>query len=171
MGWLQSLVYVVALTVLAVPLGEFMARVYLGRATTLARVFGPLERLTYRVAGVREEDEMGWKRYGRSVLVFSVVGFLFVFLLQRLQSLLPLNPAAQTAVSPDSSFNTAVSFGSNTNWQSYGGESDASATSPRWPRSRCRTSCLRPPAWRASWRSSAASPGKRPTPSAASGST
>jgi K+-transporting ATPase ATPase A chain len=122
MGWLQSLVYVVALTVLAVPLGEFMARVYLGRATTLARVFGPLERLTYRVAGVREEDEMGWKRYGRSVLVFSVVGFLFVFLLQRLQSLLPLNPAAQTAVSPDSSFNTAVSFVTNTNWQGYSGE-------------------------------------------------
>ncbi|MBK8180182.1 MAG: potassium-transporting ATPase subunit KdpA [Planctomycetes bacterium] len=122
MGWLQSLVYVVALTALAVPLGEFMARVYLGRATTLARVLGPLERLTYRAAGVREEDEMGWKRYGRSVLVFSVVGFLFVFLLQRLQPLLPLNPAAQTAVSPDSSFNTAVSFVTNTNWQGYSGE-------------------------------------------------
>jgi K+-transporting ATPase ATPase A chain len=122
MGWLQILVYVLVLTALAVPLGEFMARVYEGRAPGLQRVLGPLERTVYRLAGVRPTDETGWKVYARGVLAFSLLGFLFVFFLQRLQHLLPLNPAGQAQVSPDSSFNTAVSFVTNTNWQGYGGE-------------------------------------------------
>ncbi|MGL4650114.1 MAG: potassium-transporting ATPase subunit KdpA, partial [Caldilineaceae bacterium] len=85
-------------------------------------VLGPVERLFYRAAGVRPDDDMNWKRYSLALLLFSVVGLLFLFLLQRIQGWLPLNPQGLGAVSPDSSFNTAVSFVSNTNWQGYSGE-------------------------------------------------
>jgi len=103
-----------------------MARVYEGERTFLSPVFGPVERLVYRMAGVDATRESGWKQYLAGVLVFSLVGFIAVYLLQRLQAVLPLNPQGFAAVTPDSSFNTAVSFATNTNWQGYGGEATMS---------------------------------------------
>ena len=125
-GVFQILLYFGVLTALAWPLGGFIARVYLGERTFLSPVLGPVERLTYRLAGVRADDEMDWKRYAVAVIWFSLIGVLFVYALQRLQGFLPLNPQDLGAVSPDSSFNTAISFVSNTNWQGYGGESTMS---------------------------------------------
>jgi potassium-transporting ATPase potassium-binding subunit len=125
-GILQLVVYVVVLLALAKPLGGYMARVYEGRAGLHQTALGWLERLLYRLAGVRESDEMGWKTYAATMLIFNVCGLLAVYVLQRLQGILPLNPQGFSAVSPDSSFNTAVSFATNTNWQGYGGESTMS---------------------------------------------
>jgi K+-transporting ATPase ATPase A chain len=122
MGWLQIVIYLVALVLLAKPLGEFMARVYEGNPGFLGRILGPVERIIYRLCGVRSDEEMDWKRYARAMLVFNLLGFLFVYVLQRAQHLLPLNPAGLGQVSADSSFNTAVSFMTNTNWQGYSGE-------------------------------------------------
>ncbi len=125
-SYLQLGLYIVVLLVLAKPLGAYMARVYEGRPCGLDGVLGPLERLIYRVSGVRPDEEMGWKAYTIAMLLFNAAGFLAVYALQRLQGLLPLNPASLGAVSPDSSFNTAVSFATNTNWQGYGGETTMS---------------------------------------------
>ncbi|MBZ0254197.1 MAG: potassium-transporting ATPase subunit KdpA, partial [Candidatus Methylomirabilis sp.] len=94
--------------------------------TFLSPVLGPLERLFYRLAGVRPEREMTWKTYALAALAFNAVGLLVVYGLQRLQSVLPLNPQGLGAVTPDSAFNTAVSFATNTNWQGYGGETTMS---------------------------------------------
>src|SRR2546428_313453 len=121
-GVLQLVVYVVVLLALAKPLGAYMARVYEGRPLALGRSLGWLERLIYRLSGVRPGNEMGWKTYAVTMLLFNLAGVLAVYALQRLQGLLPLNPQQLGAVSPDSSFNTAVSFATNTNWQGYGGE-------------------------------------------------
>jgi K+-transporting ATPase ATPase A chain len=89
-------------------------------------VLGWLERLLYRAAGVKADEEMGWKPYAVAMLLFNLGGLVVVYVLQRLQGWLPLNPAGLGAVSPDSSWNTAVSFATNTNWQGYGGESTMS---------------------------------------------
>ncbi len=121
-GVLQLVVYVVVLLALAKPLGAYMARVYEGRPLALDRSLGWLERLIYKSSGVRPGNEMGWKTYAVTMLLFNLAGVLVVYALQRLQGLLPLNPQQLGAVSPDSSFNTAVSFATNTNWQGYGGE-------------------------------------------------
>lgn len=123
---LQFAFYFVALVALALPLGSYMARVYTGDARIAQRVLGPIERLLYRVAGVRADEEMSWKKYAASVLVFNFLGALIVYLLQRVQATLPLNPARFRGVPPEVSFNTAVSFATNTNWQSYGGETTMS---------------------------------------------
>ena len=123
---LQVVLYIAVLVALAKPLGIFMANVYEGRRTFLSPVLRPVERLVYHVAGIDEEREVDWKRYTLGMLLFNLVGVLFVYLLQRLQGLLPLNPADMPAVTPDSSFNTAVSFATNTNWQGYGGEATMS---------------------------------------------
>src|SRR5437764_6649333 len=125
-GILQLLFYILVLLALAKPLGGYMARVYEGRRVALDRVLGWLERLIYRLAGVRADEEMTWKTYAMTMLLFNLVGLLAVYVLQRLQGVLPLNPAGLEALSPDSSFNTAVSFATNTNWQGYGGESTMS---------------------------------------------
>jgi K+-transporting ATPase ATPase A chain len=122
----QILLYFAVLTALAVPLGAFMARVYRGESTFLTPVLGPIERLIFRLGGVHAEDAMDWKRYAFATLVFNLIGLLVVYALQRLQGVLPLNPQDLSAVTPDSSFNTAVSFATNTNWQGYGGESTMS---------------------------------------------
>jgi K+-transporting ATPase ATPase A chain len=122
----QNVAYLVILLALAKPLGVFMARVYQGERTFLTPVLGPVERVLYRAAGVKEDEEMSWKTYAIAMLVFNFLGFVAVYLLQRFQAALPLNPAHQAAVSPDLSFNTAVSFATNTNWQSYGGETTLS---------------------------------------------
>ncbi len=121
-GVLQLALYMVVLLALVKPLGWFMARVYQGKPCGLDRVLGPVERLIYRGAGVRRDEEMGWKAYAAAVMLFSAVGLLVVYGLQRVQGMLPLNPQGLAGVTPDSSFNTAVSFVSNTNWQGYGGE-------------------------------------------------
>ncbi len=108
------------------PLGLFMARVYSGRVRRLERVLGPLEGLVYRLGGIPRETEMTWRQYAEAVLAFSLVSLLTVYAAQRFQALLPLNPESLPGVSPDSSFNTAVSFATNTNWQGYAGESTMS---------------------------------------------
>jgi len=125
-GIFQLTLYVVVLLLLAKPLGVFMARVYEGRPCGLDGALGWLERLIYKVSGIRPQEEMGWKTCAATMLLFNLVGLLAVYLLQRVQGILPLNPAGLGAVSPDSSFNTAVSFSTNTNWQGYGGESTMS---------------------------------------------
>jgi K+-transporting ATPase ATPase A chain len=125
-GLLQIIAYVVVLLVLVKPLGSFMASLYDGERTFLAPLLGPLERLVYRVAGVDPAQEHDWKKYALALLAFNFAGFLAVYLLQRLQGVLPLNPQDFAAVAPDSAFNTAVSFATNTNWQGYGGETTMS---------------------------------------------
>ena len=125
-GILQIAIYLIVLLLLVKPLGGYMARVYQGERTVLGRALGPVERLTYRLIGVNPEQEMGWKTYAVAVLVFSVFGMLFLYALQRLQGILPLNPEGLGDVSADSALNTAISFVSNTNWQGYGGETTMS---------------------------------------------
>ena len=125
-GLLQVVFYIAVLVALAKPLGAFMAAVYEGRRTFLTPLVAPLERGIYRIAGVDAQAESGWKRYALGVMLVNLVGLVVVYLLQRLQGVLPLNPQHFPAVSPDSSFNTAVSFASNTNWQGYVGESTMS---------------------------------------------
>jgi K+-transporting ATPase ATPase A chain len=130
-GFAQIGLYVLVLLLCARPLGAYMARVFDGENVLLARVFGPLERFIYRACGVRRDSattwqEMSWKTYAVAMLLFNALGFAAVYALQRLQGVLPFNPAGMGAVSPDSSFNTAISFVTNTNWQGYGGESTMS---------------------------------------------
>ncbi|MBL8680323.1 MAG: potassium-transporting ATPase subunit KdpA [Myxococcales bacterium] len=122
-GLAQVVVYVVALVALAVPLGAYMARVYEGEARFAQRIIGPIERFFYRLAGVDAAEDMPWRRYAAAVLLFNFVGALVVYALHRAQGYLPLNPARLGAVTPEVSFNTAVSFATNTNWQAYSGES------------------------------------------------
>jgi K+-transporting ATPase ATPase A chain len=124
-GVLQLVVYVVVLLAAAWPLGIFMARVYEGRPHLISWL-GGLERGLYRLAGVDPAGDMTWRQYAIAMLAFNLLGLLFVYGLQRVQHLLPLNPAAMPAVPADSSFNTAVSFATNTNWQGYGGEATMS---------------------------------------------
>ncbi|HTO46273.1 MAG TPA: potassium-transporting ATPase subunit KdpA [Burkholderiales bacterium] len=125
-GYLQLVFYVVVLLLLAKPLGTYMAHIYEGEPVWLNRIGAPFERLIYRLCGVDPAQEMRWTQYALATLVFTLIGLLAVYALQRLQNYLPLNPADMAAVSPDSSFNTAVSFVTNTNWQGYGGESTMS---------------------------------------------
>jgi potassium-transporting ATPase potassium-binding subunit len=130
-GVLQILVYFLLLLALTKPLGNFMAKVFQGERTFLHPLLRPLERLIYRLAGIREDTEQRWTQYAASLLAFSLVSFIFAYLIQRLQGFLPLNPmhfstakppSNATALTPDLAFNTAVSFMTNTNWQGYGGE-------------------------------------------------
>ncbi len=110
----------------AVPLGAYMARVYEGKATIVGRVVGPLERALYRLCGIDPAEEMDWRSYALAMLAFHLVGLLAVYVLQRAQGMLPLNPDGLGAVEPTSAFNTAVSFVTNTNWQGYSGETTMS---------------------------------------------
>ena len=125
-GWLQIIIYLVVILALVKPLGSYMARVYGGERTFLHRVFEPVERFIYRLAGVRPDADMSWKEYALALLLFNVLGIVVVYALQRLQVWLPLNPMKFGPVTPDQAFNTAVSFATNTNWQSYGGETTMS---------------------------------------------
>ncbi|MCQ8183640.1 potassium-transporting ATPase subunit KdpA [Methylomonas sp. SURF-1] len=125
-GFLQIASYLIALIALAKPLGSYMARVYQDESVGLNRWFAGVERLCYRLSGVDPEQDMRWQQYAWAALAFNLFGLLAVYLLQRFQDVLPLNPQALPAVPPDSAFNTAVSFASNTNWQGYGGESTMS---------------------------------------------
>ncbi len=125
-GLLQIALYCALLIAIAKPLGGYMARVYQGEARSAEKVIGPLERLVYRLLRIDAKEEMTWKTYAVAVMAFNLAGFFAVYLLQRFQGSLPANPAGLAAVTPDSSFNTAVSFASNTNWQGYGGETTLS---------------------------------------------
>jgi K+-transporting ATPase ATPase A chain len=127
-GIFQILSYFLILLALTKPIGAFMARVFQGQRTFLHPVLRWLETLIYKLTGVREDEEQHWTRYAGSLIAFSLVSFLFTYAIQRLQGFLPLNPAGFGAgnVSPDLSFNTAVSFPTNTNWQAYSGESTLS---------------------------------------------
>src|SRR5579883_3356128 len=134
-GIFQIVVFFALLLILTKPLGKFMAGVFEGKRTWLHPLLRPLERLIYKLSGIREDAEQRWTQYTASLLVFSLVSFLFVYLIQRLQGFLPLNPmhfstahapSNATAMTPDLAFNTAVSFLTNTNWQAYGGETTLS---------------------------------------------
>ncbi len=125
-GWAQILVFFALLTALTRPLGGFMYRVFAGEATLIGRLLGPVERLLYRLAGVDERNEQHWTGYATGMLSFNLLGFLAVFAILMLQGVLPLNPQKLSGLTPDLAFNTAISFVTNTNWQSYGGESTMS---------------------------------------------
>jgi len=125
-GLLQIALYLAVLLACAKPLGGFMARVFDGKPTFLDRPLRPVERLVYRVCGVRPEHGMSWRTYAGAALALNAAGYLAVYLLQRLQGVLPLNPQRFPGVGADSAFNTAVSFASNTNWQGYAGEATMS---------------------------------------------
>ena len=125
-GWIQILLFLAAIAAVTVPLGAFMARVFARERTWLDPVMRPVERLIYRLTGVDDKHEMRWTEYALTLLAFSVVSMLVLYLLQRLQGLLPLNPQGLAGVAPDLAFNTAASFTTNTNWQSYVGETTMS---------------------------------------------
>jgi K+-transporting ATPase ATPase A chain len=125
-GYLQIGLYLAILFACAWPLGRYMARVYHGDIPLAVRWLRPLEQGIYRLGGIHGDDSMPWTRYALAVLIFNLIGFLSVFALQRLQDVLPLNPDGMAATTADLAFNTAASFASNTNWQSYSGESTMS---------------------------------------------
>jgi K+-transporting ATPase ATPase A chain len=125
-GWVQIALYCAIIVALTPVLGGYMTRVFSGERTFLAPVLRPVELVLYRAGGVNEKSEQGWLAYTIAMLLFHVGGFIILYALMRLQAGLPFNPAEQSAVAPDLSFNTAVSFITNTNWQNYGGESTLS---------------------------------------------
>ncbi|MGE3333884.1 MAG: potassium-transporting ATPase subunit KdpA [Rhodospirillaceae bacterium] len=118
-GWIQIALYCLVVVLIVKPLGGHMTRVFTGERTFLSPVLGPVERGIYRLCGVSEKEEQHWLTYTAAMLFFSVAGFLSLYLLQRLQGVLPLNPAGMTNIEPTLAFNTSVSFLTNTNWQSY----------------------------------------------------
>ncbi len=131
-GLLNIIIYFLILLAITKPLGVYMAKVFEGERTFLSPILRPCERLTYRLCGIKEDKEQRWTEYAASLIAFSLVSFLFVYAIQRLQGFLPFNPmhfstsrapSGATPVTPDLAFNTANSFLTNTNWQAYGGES------------------------------------------------
>src|SRR5476651_527298 len=129
-GWIQIILYCVIIVALAKPLGGYMTRVFNGERTLLSPVLRPIEAAMYWAGGVDEKREQHWLTYTIAMLLFHAGGFLIIYVILRLQDVLPfqaqLNPAEQSVVAPDLSFNTAISFITNTNWQNYGGESTMS---------------------------------------------
>ena len=124
--YIQMGLYLLVLLVLIKPLGSYMARIYEGSPAGLNVWLANVEKWIYRLGSVKSEEGMSWKTYAAAMMLFNILGILVVYCLQRFQASLPLNPMAMAAVTPDSSFNTAVSFATNTNWQGYGGESTMS---------------------------------------------
>lgn len=125
-GIYQIALYLLILLLFIKPLGWYMARVYEGKFSGLNKIISPLEELTYRICNIQPQAEMNWKQYITSMLLFNLLGFLVVYLIQRIQFYLPLNPEHFLNVNPSLSFNTAASFVSNTNWQAYAGETTLS---------------------------------------------
>lgn len=125
-GWLQILVFCGIVLLFVKPLGAYMTRVFSGEHTPLSPVLVPIERGLYALAGTGEREEQHWTTYAFSMLMFNLMGVLVLYGLFRLQDMLPLNPAGMAALPSDLSFNTAISFATNTNWQNYGGESTMS---------------------------------------------
>jgi potassium-transporting ATPase potassium-binding subunit len=125
-GWIQILLYCAIVVALVKPLGWYMTRVFNGERTFLSPMLRPVETGLYWIGGVDEKREQHWLTYTIAMLLFHVGGFLIIYAVMRLQAVLPFNPAEQSAVAEDLSFNTAISFITNTNWQNYGGESTLS---------------------------------------------
>ena len=125
-GMLQLSLFLAVLLAFVKPLGYYMARVYTGQPCLLDRLLGPFEGWIYRVCGIRPEGEMTWKEYAAAMLLFNAAGWFLIYLIQRCQVFLPINPQGITTVAPDLAFNTAVSFVTNTNWQAYAGETTLS---------------------------------------------
>jgi K+-transporting ATPase ATPase A chain len=125
-GWIQIILYCAIIVALVKPLGWYMTRVFDGERTFLSPMLRPVEAGLYWIGGVDERREQHWLTYTVAMLLFHVGGFLIIYAVMRLQAVLPFNPAEQSAVAPDLSFNTAISFITNTNWQNYGGESTVS---------------------------------------------
>ncbi|MBY0559539.1 potassium-transporting ATPase subunit KdpA [Hyphomicrobium sp.] len=125
-GWAQIALFCAVVIALVKPLGWYMTRVFSGERTFLSPVLRPIENALYKVSGVNERSEQDWLTYAVSMLIFHIGGFLILYVLLRTQGFLPFNPQGMTAVAPDLSFNTAVSFITNTNWQNYGGETTVS---------------------------------------------
>lgn len=123
---IQYILYLAVLIVLAIPLGAYIKKVMNGEKTFLSKILTPCENAVYKVMRVKKDEQMNWKKYAVSVLIFSGIGLIFLFLLQILQGVLPGNPQGLPGVKWDLSFNTAVSFITNTNWQAYSGESTLS---------------------------------------------
>src|ERR1035437_306485 len=123
---LQIILFFALLIGLTPVLGKFMAKVFMGEKHFMQPVFGWLEKLTYRFINVDPEEESNWKSYTFGLLLFNLIGLVFLFVIQMIQAHLPMNPANLPNVSWDSSFNTAVSFMTNTNWQGYAGETTLS---------------------------------------------
>jgi len=121
-GWVQILLYFAIIVALTPVLGRYMTRVFNGERNLLTPVLRPIELALYRAAGIDEKREQGWLAYTVGMLLFHVGGFAILYGLMRFQASLPFNPADQSAVAPDLTFNTAISFITNTNWQNYGGE-------------------------------------------------
>jgi len=125
-GWFQIFLYFVAVLLLTKPMGIFLYRVFEKKATLLDFALRPIEKLIYKATGIDEQKEMAWKEYGVAMLLFSGVSLVLLYLMERLQYWLPWNPQKFANVAPDLAWNTAVSFTTNTNWQSYSGESTMS---------------------------------------------
>lgn len=123
---IQYILYLAVLVALAIPLGAYIKKVMNGEKTFLSKILTPCENLIYKIMHVKQDEQMNWKKYALSVLLFSGIGFIFLFLLQLLQGVLPGNPQGLSGVKWDLSFNTAASFITNTNWQAYSGESTLS---------------------------------------------
>ena len=141
-AWMLLVTYLVVLMLLAWPLGRWLVAVADGRFPRWMAPFEAAERGLYRLAGIDPSAGMGWRQYAFALIAFNFLGVMAVYALQRFQVMLPLNPAGMAAVSADSSFNTAIAFVTNTNWQGYAGEATMSYLTqmrrPAWARpARC----------------------------------
>ena len=123
---IQYSLYLIILVVLAIPLGKYIVNVMNGEKVFLSKILNPIENFIYKILRIDKDEEMDWKKYSVSIIAFSVIGFVILFLLQIVQGILPLNPEGIKGVTWDLSFNTTSSFVTNTNWQSYSGESQLS---------------------------------------------
>ena len=120
------LLFLLIVTIFAIPLGKYMSKVFTGKKTFMTPVIRPLENFIYSVCSIDENQEMSWKKYAYALIIFNIIGITFLFVLQLIQNFLPLNPAQMSPVRWDTALNTAISFTTNTNWQSYAGESTMS---------------------------------------------
>ena len=120
------MLFLLAVTIAAIPVGKYMSNVLTGKKTFMTLLIRPLEKFIYRISAIDENQEMSWKRYAYTLIIFNIIGITFLFVLQLIQNFLPLNPAQMTGVRWDTALNTAISFTTNTNWQSYAGESTMS---------------------------------------------
>ncbi len=123
---LLIILFLLILTIAAIPLGKYMSKVFTGKKTFMTPVIRPVENFIYRICSIDQNQEMTWKRYAYALLIFNIIGITFLFALQLIQNFLPLNPAQMSSVRWDTALNTAISFATNTNWQSYAGETTMS---------------------------------------------
>ena len=120
------LLFLLIVTIAAVPVGKYMSNILTGKKTFISPLIRPLEKFIYRICSIDENQEMSWKRYAYALIIFNIIGITFLFVLQLIQNILPLNPAQMSGVRWDTALNTAISFATNTNWQSYAGETTMS---------------------------------------------